>query len=191
MLRIKRDQLTPFIENQDTIKAFETLFRLAVKFPEWVNIDPAFIYPGNTAETAYSGNFIAPEFSEGATQQFKYILNHGYQEGTNIVPTVQIYIPAGTGKISFDMEYHWSNKNDDGAILSKTISLEIEKTENEIIQNFYGEFPMILGSQKKIDSVFSAILTRTANTFTGSVWLLGCPIQVKYNTVGSQESDGK
>lgn len=158
---------------------------------------------GGTAPafTAYSGNMKAYEFTGGVTNKEMHIgyqLFHSYKQGSNITPHLHLYVPnnGSGGTVTFDMEYHWDNIGDTGALVTSTLSGTITLAANSTIyhnQIFAYTGTPITGTNKNISSIFMTKITRRqdTDTFAGSVWLLSADIHIEKDTIGSRTATAK
>lgn len=141
-----------------------------------------------------TGNLRAYEFVNTGIKELnlQFELYHMYKEGDTIHPHLHLYIPdnGNAGNIRFGFEYTWANMNNTGALVTTTIYLDVPRAANAgIDNNFYVEFPDIIGTGKMISSIVACRIFRdpgaTQDTFTSSVWLKGCAIHYRKNTLGS------
>jgi hypothetical protein len=151
-----------------------------------------FASPSNGASlTAYNGNLAAYEFVNNTTKAIQVIFEmpHGYKEGSNIVPHLHLYTPAGTGTgIKLFIEYTWTNIDSTGAVSTTPLSPTITFTTGVVQNNLVYNFGSISGAGMTISSIFSCRIWRD-NTddsdFSASIWLKSVDIHCEVDTIGS------
>lgn len=167
----------------------------------WDDVYPSAVSVGRGASapsfTAYTGNFLAPEFVGAATAKnvtLHFQIYHSYDEGSDVNLHLHLYIPNdGTGgDIKFSAEYQWANVGDTGAYSSSTASNTVTiGAAAGVYQNYLFDLTDITGTGKEISSILSVVLTRdptdVADTFGSSVWLLSADLHIHKNTLGSRQ----
>lgn len=146
--------------------------------------------------SVYSAPFEAPEFPGAAvgkeiTLQFQ--IYHSYNQGTDVVPHLHLYIPddATGGTIKFSADWHWDNVNTTGAVASGSVSGTIVRgAAAGIALNQILSFGAFTGAGKHISSILTLRVLRdpgdAADTFGSSVWLRSADVHIRKNTEGSR-----
>lgn len=164
------------------------------------------VYPAAVSVATAGAN--VPAFSAyfGAMRGYEFVgtalvkelwaafqIYHSYEQGTNCVPHIHIYIPddATGGIIRFGCEYHWDNVGDNGAVSTTIVYGTVTRAANAgISKNHILSFGSVAGTGKLISSVLSARIFRdptdTGDTFGASVWLRSADVHIKKNSSGSR-----
>lgn len=166
----------------------------------WDDVYPASVTVGvgGTAPsfTAYNGALKAYEFTGGVSDKvlaIGYQLYHSYLEGSEIMPHIHITFTSGAADVGktiiFDLVYEWDNAGDTGAHGTTTLrGTHTIAANSTVYKNQIISFGNIVGTGKKISSTFMTSLTRmqSADTFTGSCWLLSADIHIEKDLAGSR-----
>jgi hypothetical protein len=165
-------------------------------YPSAVSVGRGASAPSDTTYlTGTNLDFKAPEFPSAAPAKevtLHFQLYHSYDEGTDIIPHLHLYVPDdGTGgNIVFDYEFYWTNVSATGAPSTTTGSGSITRAASAGIASnqILSLVNPATGTGKLISSIFSITISRdTTDTFGSSVWLKSADCHIRKNTKGSRQ----
>ena len=170
-------------------------FSSAAAWDDIIGLSPAPTQAGGTNPTSIDfgvGSSIrCLAFAVGDAINGMVQFTHGYEQGTNVEPHIHwAPITTSTNNAQWSLDYYWLNIN--GAASGAPITITTEQAGGGAAwtQQIIGFTPLVVGTGKKISSLFMFRLSRVAATvpeMVGRVALLSFDIHYRRNTIGSRQ----